>query len=242
MIEKYGSKHEIKYDWIIRTRLDSYWNGYLPSLDKMDRTAYIVPVGSQFGGLNDRLGIGNWKTSKVALSRLSLLPVAHAHGLRGLNSETYFKQQLKLRNVKYKLKTFPFCILSHRTYGWPPGRWGVPVLSISSKGPLNGAKCRPCTPVATGAVAKSIVKAQERSWAWTGSNDGLELCKATGDWEANWEEIFDRVAGPKACEVRKEMVNQNLIDCIKANEAFQEQVGFWDAPSPTEICEKGFAS
>ena len=97
MISEYQLQHKFEYKWVIRTRLDGYWNGYLPPLDEMDEKAYTVPVGSQFGGLNDRLGIGNWQTSEVALSRLSLLPLIHAHGAKGLNSESSFKQQLRVQ-------------------------------------------------------------------------------------------------------------------------------------------------
>lgn len=238
MIEQYQLEHRFRYDWIIRTRLDGYWNGHPPSLHKMDHTAYIVPLGSQFGGLNDRLGIGDWETSKAALSRLSLIPTLHEHGFRGLNSETSFKRQLEVCNVTYKFEKFPFCILSHRSYGWPPGQWGVPVLSISSKGPLNGAKCRPCRPVVIGEAARSILEATVRSWSWTGSLDGPELCNPTNDWEADWEGIFDKVAGPESQGARREFQNKTLADCIEDVEAFKKQVWFWDAPPPSTICKK----
>lgn len=239
MIKQYQLQHKLTYEWIIRTRLDGYWKNFLPSLETMNHTAYTVPIGSQFGGLNDRLGIGNWETSEVALSRLSLVPVLHAHGARALNSETAFKWQLKIRKVVHKQKGFPFCILSHRRYGWPPGHWGVPVLSLSSKGNLNGAKCRPCTPVSTGAAAKSIIEAQDKSWAWPGSIKAPELCNPVGGWEVNWEDVFDRVAGLENAKIRKSILNQPLSDCIEANEELKNRVEVWDAPHPSVICEKG---
>lgn len=238
MIKQYQVQYNLTYKWIIRTRLDGYWNNFLPSLETLNRTAYTIPIGSAYGGLNDRLGIGNWKTSKVALSRLSLVPLLHAHGARALNSESAFKQQLKVRKVKYKRKGFPFCILSSRRYGWPPGRLGVPVLSLSSKGNLNGAKCRPCTPVSSGEAAKRIIEAEERFWAWPGTIQAPEMCNPSGGWQENWEEVFDRLAGPEKANIRKSISNQSLDDCIAANEAFKRAVKIWDAPHPSEICER----
>ncbi|MCO5558530.1 hypothetical protein L7F22_012115 [Adiantum nelumboides] len=239
MISQIQLQQNFTYEWIIRTRLDGYWNGYFPSLNKRNLSAYTVPLGSQFGGLNDRLGIGNWETTKVALTRLSLVPLLHAHGARGLNSESSFKQQLKVKRVSSKKSEFPFCILSHRRYGWPPGHRGVPVLSIASKGSLNGAKCRPCTPASTGASAKSIIEAEDRFWAWPGPIKEPELCNPVGAWETNWEDIFDKVAGPENAKLRKDTLSQTYTECVQAVEAWRRHVVIWDAPISTQICEKG---
>ena len=40
----------------------------------------------------------------------------------------------------------PFCVVSRRVYSNDM----MPVASLASKGHLNGAKCRPCTPLYTG--------------------------------------------------------------------------------------------
>lgn len=242
MIDQFQLRHNFTYEWIIRTRLDGYWNGYFPSLNKRNHTAYTVPQGSQFGGLNDRLGIGNWETTKIALARLSLVPLLHANGARGLNSESSFKKQLKVKKISAKKSEFPFCILSQRRYGWPPGQWGVPVFSISSKGNLNGAKCRPCTPASTGVSAKKIIEAEDRSWAWPGNIKEPDLCNPIGAWESNWADIFDRVAGPENARIRVDTLNQTFADCVEAIEEWREHVAIWDAPSPSRICEKGLGT
>eukprot|EP00249_Psilotum_nudum_P005584 c19035_g1_i1 orf=369-1634(+) len=240
MIEAYQSKHNFVYDWIVRTRADGYWNGPLPPLNHLNPQAYTVPYGSRFGGLNDRLGIGNWKTSKVALLRSACLPLLHSEGHRHLNSETAFMYQLKGGHINHAFSNFSFCILSHRSYDWPPGAWGVPVVSILSKVPMNGAKCRPCIPHATGENAKSILEAQMKSWAWIGYSDGLELCNPQHVWEENWEKVFDSIAGSDFMEVRKRIQNETIIGCINGNEEFRRTAEIWDAPSPVTICKKGF--
>ena len=227
MIKGHQQQHNFTYEWIIRTRLDGYWNGYLPSLDKMDRNAYNVPIGSQYGGLNDRLGIGNWETSEVALARLSLLPLIHEHGAKGLNSESSFKQQLEVKGVPYKFFEFQFCIVSRRKYGWPPG---VPVASISSKGPLNGAKCRPCDPISNGTEAMSIIQGLDRGHGWIGNVEEIELCNATVDWEPNWRDVYHNVFVS---------LNQSVSECIQANEELRKEVQLWDAPIAKVICEVG---
>eukprot|EP00249_Psilotum_nudum_P019739 c27396_g1_i2 orf=520-1962(+) len=239
MIKEYQSRNNFVYDWIVRTRVDDFWNGPIPPLNELNPEAYIVPYGSQFGGLNDRLGIGNWKTSEIALPRFTSLLSLWSKGFRKLNSETAFKCQLQVGRVKYEFKDFPFCILSHRSYGWPPQTWGVPVISISSKGPMNGAKCRPCTPVAKGEVAKSILKALAKSWAGISHNDGVELCDPRHDWEVDWKDLFDSIAGPGFADVRRQMQNETMFECIEQVGEFQRQVEIWDAPLPATICEKG---
>lgn len=100
MIETYKKRMNFTYDWIVRTRVDGYWNSPLRP-ENFIPGQYLVPPGSVYGGLNDRLGIGDFNTSKVALSRLSLIPELDAAGFVELNSETAFKAQLTTRHVSY---------------------------------------------------------------------------------------------------------------------------------------------
>ncbi|KAJ7518268.1 hypothetical protein O6H91_21G061700 [Diphasiastrum complanatum] len=237
MITKYENEHIFKYQWIIRTRVDGYWSGPLPPLEHFINGYYFVPYGSQFGGFNDRLGIGDRSTSQIALARLSLLSTIHHQGYRKLNSESAFKAQLESAKIKIKLEHFSFCVLSFRKYDWPLSGWDVPVVSISSKGHLNGAKCRPCTPKLTGHEAKAVAESLQRSWSWPGPVYGLELCDAQTDWERNWENIFDKAAGREIALIRKASLKQSKVnECIQQLSSFSEQWDVWDAPSPNTIC------
>lgn len=240
MIKSYQAKYKVKYDWIMRTRVDGYWNGPLPPPQSYLSKYYIVPPGSQFGGLNDRLGIGNMKTTEAALSRMSLIPLLHSSGYRNLNSESAFKHQLDVKGVEFKFMKFPFCIVSERKYEWPPSRWGVPVASLSTRGPLNGAKCRPCIPVSKGTEAVAIIQSLVRSWSWTLPPPGLELCDAHDVWEENWEGVFDKIAGPKLETARKKIKNHSLSSCIKEFEAMKKKTSIWDAPPSDTICKKTY--
>lgn len=91
MVKQYEVRHQFKYDWIIRTRVDGYWRGPVPNITGLDPTNYYVAAGSDFHGLNDRFGMGNAHTSRAANARLSLLPLMYQRGLRGLNSESAYK-------------------------------------------------------------------------------------------------------------------------------------------------------
>lgn len=239
MITEHENKHNIKYDWIVRTRVDGYWSGPLPSLSSFDPSFYYIPDGSHYGGLNDRLGIGNADTSRVALSRLSLLPFLHQHNGRNLNSETSFKAQLEFSKVPFKVTKFPFCILTQRRYSWPPAYFGVPVMSLSTKGAMNGAKCRPCSPKSTGSEAQAILAKLGKGWGWPGLIEGLELCDARDAWERQWHEIYERVSGEQLSGDALKVTTRSVAECIQDVEEFQKQWEVWDAPSAKVICSVG---
>ena len=115
MIESHQKQHNFTYNWIVRTRVDGYWNAPLHPQNFV-AGQYTVPSGSVYGGLNDRLGIGDFCTSKIALSRLSLIPKLDSDGYRQLNSESAFKAQLTAKNVSYLENRLPFCVVTDRMY------------------------------------------------------------------------------------------------------------------------------
>ncbi|XP_008781257.1 uncharacterized protein LOC103701079 [Phoenix dactylifera] len=239
LIKSHESRGNFTYDWIVRTRVDSYWSGPLEPA-AFERGSYLVPPGSQYGGLNDRLGVGDRYTSTAALSRLSLLPRLKTAGYRGLNSESAFKAQLNTSNVVPREMRLPFCVLSNRRYGFPPGRYGVPVAAIGSRGPLSGAKCRPCRPVCMGPCVEKVAEKLDRWWSWTEWRNGsLELCDAAGGWEEGWEKIFDEVAGNEAAAERKRVMKMDVKRCIEDFEAMRRRTVSWAAPPAEEICVLG---
>lgn len=239
MVKAYQEREDFKYDWIVRTRVDGYWSAplgpefFIPGL-------YLVPPGSSYGGLNDRLGIGDMNTSVVALSRLSLVPELDAAGLRQLNSETSFRAQLTTQNVSYVTKRLPFCIVTDRQYGFPPSRYGVPVAAMSSPGPLSGAKCRPCTVACQDKCVADVMSGLDRGWSWTDWENGtLRLCDAHGEWERGWERIFDRSAGRKLANERKRVWSLTQRECVSEFEKMRRRSANWEAPAAAEICKLG---
>lgn len=242
LISAYESRHNFTYDWIIRTRVDGYWAGPLePSAFRP--SAYVIPPGSRFGGLNDRFGSGDRFTSTAALSRLSLLPGLDAAAYRNLNSESAFKAQLNISDLQVQEIPMPFCVLSDRRYGYPPGRYGVPVASMASSGPLNGAKCRPCTAACGGESAAKILMGMVEGWSWAEWRDWgagkVELCNATGGWEEGWEDVFDRVAGEAAAAERRRVAAVGMSGCAEEFEKMKWRTESWDAPPAEEICRLG---
>ncbi|KAG4146819.1 hypothetical protein ERO13_D05G183000v2 [Gossypium hirsutum] len=239
MIESHQKQHGFTYDWIVRTRVDGYWSAPLHPRNFV-AGRYTVPYGSVYGGLNDRLGIGDFFTSKIALSRLALIPEIDKAGYRQLNSESAFKAQLTTLNISYAENRLPFCVVTDRTYEFPPARLGVPVAAMSSLGPLSGAKCRPCSPVCKDGCVANVMSSLDKGWSWTDWGNGtLELCNAQGEWEKGWEKIFDRVAGQKLAQERKRVKSLKLEECIGDFREMKKKAFKWEAPTPEEICGLG---
>ncbi|MCD7458393.1 hypothetical protein HAX54_038081 [Datura stramonium] len=239
MIQDYQKQNNFTYDWIVRTRVDGYWSASLGP-ENFVPGHYLVPPGSSYGGLNDRFGIGDYNTSVVALSRLSMIPQLDSAGHRQLNSESSFKAQLTTQQVPYLTMRLPFCVVSDRQYEFPPSHYGVPVAALSSRGPLSGAKCRPCTPECTGSCVELAMNRLDKGWSWTDwANNSLELCDAHAEWESGWENIFDRVAGKKLAAARRRIDGLKLNQCVKEFAEMMNKTAHWEAPSGSEICSLG---
>lgn len=242
LIKAHQEKNNFTYDWIIRTRVDGYWSDTLGP-EYFVPGKYLVPPGSSYGGLNDRFGVGDYNTSVVALSRLSLIPQLDSAGLTQLNSETAFKAQLTTQKVQFTTKRLPFCIVTDRKYDFPPARFGVPVAALSSPGPLSGAKCRPCKPICSGPCVGPVMNGLYKGWSWTEwANNTLELCDAHGEWENGWEELFDAAAGEKLASARKKVWALNMGRCVDGFEQMKNRTAQWDGPTSAEICGLGLKS
>lgn len=156
-----------------------------------------------------------------------------------MNSETAFKAQLEYSKVAYHVSRFPFCILTYRKYAWPPTYFGVPVMAVSTKGALNGAKCRPCTPKSTGAGAQAILSKLGKGWGWPGTIEGAELCDARGDWESQWPQIYERESGERLPGAAKNVTTRSIAECVRDMEEFQKEWEVWQGPPAKEICSVG---
>ncbi|KAK8585228.1 hypothetical protein V6N13_139163 [Hibiscus sabdariffa] len=242
MIESHQKQHNFTYDWVVRTRVDGYWSAPLHP-ENFVAGRYTVPSGSVYGGLNDRLGIGDFYTSKIALSRLSLIPEIYKAGYRQLNSESAFKAQLTSLNISYFENRLPFCVVTDRKYKFPPAHLGVPVAAMSSLGPLSGAKCRPCTPTCKDRCVAKVMSSLGKRWSWIEWRNGtVELCNARGRWKKGWEKTFDRVAGKKLGQERKRVKDLKLEECVGDFREMMRRAIKWEAPTAEEICGLGLGT
>ncbi|CAI0382180.1 unnamed protein product [Linum tenue] len=240
MISNHQTRHNFTYDWIVRTRVDSFWSAPLPPSSFPLNSRYLVPEGSSYGGLNDRLGIGDYKTSAAALSRLSLLPLLSHLNYTRLNSESAFRAQLDARRVRYAAGRVPFCIVSDRRYEFPPEGPGVPVAALDSPGPLSGAKCRPCSAACEGECLEEWMPTLYRRWSWTEWRNGtLKLCDAQGEWEKGWERLFDDVAGREGKTERVRVGGLPDGECVADFGAMRRKAVVWASPPVEEICRMG---
>ncbi|KAL0545368.1 hypothetical protein IC582_015247 [Cucumis melo] len=240
MIRTYQQLNNFTYDWVVRTRVDGYWNAPLRP-DYFVSGHYVVPSGSSYGGLNDRFGVGDLNTSTVALSRLGLIPNLDAAGFLQLNSETAFKAQLTTMGVPFERMRLPFCIVTERQYEFPPGRFGVPVAAMSSRGPLSGTKCRPCRVACEGECVERVMVWLEKGWSWTNWENGtMGLCNASGEWEMGWEKIYEEMVGAEMGDLSWKIQKMKMSECVQGFNQMKRRSGIWDSPNGENICKLGF--
>ncbi|GAB2292932.1 hypothetical protein Dimus_027159, partial [Dionaea muscipula] len=241
LIQRDETRSNFKYDWIIQTRVDGYWSAPLDR-GSFIRGQYLIPPGSTYGGLNDRLGIGEWNTSIIALSRLSLLPKLDLAGFCHLGSESAFKAQLTTHHVPYRTRSQPFCVASDRKIRFPPrGPGGEPVAAMSTRGPLSGFKCIPYETLCAGPCADRVMSGLPKEVSWSDSENGtaLEQCDAHDSWKGGWERVFDRFAGTKLAEGQQRVSELNVTECVKDFEAMNRKAAHSETPSISEIYKLG---
>eukprot|EP00850_Spirogloea_muscicola_P023861 SM000397S15167 [mRNA] locus=s397:15831:22172:- [translate_table: standard] len=229
LIEMYETKKDVIYEQVLWTRIDTFWSSR-PHLSRAHSEAYYAPEGSSgtdFGGLNDRLGLGPRDFSKAAMMRYTALKDLHAKGLERLGSEGIYKAQLEAAGVPVERLDLPFCIPTHRTFPFPPV--DAPVAPMGTPAARNGIYCRPCKPLAEADVAL------RSSW------DMDVFCDASTEWEDSWESIFDQMAGPEAAEVRRHVRDRSQEQCLVDVRALLKPLGTQYRGVPAaRICKQAF--
>jgi len=62
MITDYETQNKFRFNWILRTRVDTFWAKPPPSPRTVPQK-YTIPFGTGLYGMNDRLGVGTWYTT-----------------------------------------------------------------------------------------------------------------------------------------------------------------------------------
>ncbi|CAI5952902.1 unnamed protein product [Closterium sp. NIES-65] len=245
LISTHQLQHNISYRWVIRTRVDGYWTAPPPLLPSLHPSAYTIPFGFDWGGLNDRLGIGSWDASKVALRRLSALQDLFSAGYRALTSEKAFRAQMEAAGVAVARKHFHFCVVSRRRSRGGDGCAAM-MFSTATYGPLNGAKCRPCSsPCAVDDQAAAIINTVRAAGGMYRHPlpPGMQLCDAKQAWEGAWERQFDRDVerqrGGKTLSWQRRNIGRVAASLAHCTEQFNKLKAVsvtWDSPPPVAVC------
>ncbi|CAI5935201.1 unnamed protein product [Closterium sp. NIES-64] len=245
LIATHQQQHNISYRWVIRTRVDGYWTAPPPLLPSLHPSAYTIPFGFDWGGLNDRLGIGSWDASKVALRRLSALQDLFSAGYRALTSEKAFRAQMDAAGVAVARKHFHFCVVTRRRSRGGDGCAAM-MFSTATYGPLNGAKCRPCSsPCAVDDQAAAIINTVRAAGGMYRHPlpPGMQLCDAKQAWEGAWERQFDRDVerqrGGKTLSWQRRNIGRVAASLAHCTEQFNKLKAVsvtWDSPPPVAVC------
>jgi hypothetical protein len=94
-----------------------------------------------------------------------------------------------------------------------------------------------------GVCVENMMMWVEKEWSLTGDGvDGsLELCNAHESWEDDWEKIFDRIAGKKFTNARKQIHSLKFDDYVHDFILLKNLTANWNAPPIKEICALGLA-
>lgn len=82
MISDYEQGNKFRFNWVLRTRVDTFWARPPPKLQELSPDKYTIPYGTDCLGINDRLGVGTWYTTRPALLRLGLIPAIALHSYK----------------------------------------------------------------------------------------------------------------------------------------------------------------
>lgn len=199
------------FDLVVRMRLDAFWSA--PPVEAFSAAAklfrrkklsqgYAVPRAKQFGGVNDRLGIGSSAVSALVNRRVSAMyhhpaakaslnaPIQSVQTPGKLNSEQLLNWTLHLHGIRaHRLPHLPFCLLVRRKC-----RCCLLVESCAQ----SGNKCRPC-------LAEEEA-AQRR-------NASLEV---EPKWPPNAMQRYDAVVPSTYAELRKRVAQRGASgsDCL----------------------------
>ncbi|CAI5999507.1 unnamed protein product [Closterium sp. NIES-64] len=135
-----------------------------------------------------------------------------------------------------------FCVVSRRVYR----HHAMPVLSLNTSTPLNGAKCRPATPrskvprpicasaVVPGGLAASV---PHRSPSFANRTD-FALCDAAKPWPAPHvaAALFDAADRATAGEERHSIMHVTLRGCARNFRKLRRHAEEWQAPAEAVLC------
>ncbi|GJP49423.1 hypothetical protein CLOM_g8629 [Closterium sp. NIES-68] len=148
-----------------------------------------------------------------------------------------------MKGVRVERQNVSFCILTRRLYPLEGDSCPVKILSAAAKVPLNGAKCRMCTPCKAGEEAeKALATIPRAAPNWPGPfTQGIDICSIHQPWEDTWQQQFDDAMGAELARQRHAIVRMaaDVALCMRSFERLRALSAVWTAPSPLGICVRG---
>ncbi|CAI5522772.1 unnamed protein product [Closterium sp. Naga37s-1] len=161
----------------------------------------------------------------------------------GLNSEMASKAQMDMGGVRVDRQNLSFCILTRRMYPLEDDSCPVKILSAAAKVPLNGAKCRLCTPCKAEEEAEQALAAiPDTAPNWPGPfTQGIDMCSIHQPWEDTWQQQYDAVMGAELARQRQAVTRMaaDVALCVRSFERLRALSSVWSAPSPLALCVRG---
>ncbi|CAI5931643.1 unnamed protein product [Closterium sp. NIES-64] len=151
--------------------------------------------------------------------------------------------QMDMGGVRAERQNLSFCILTRRMYPLEDDSCPVKILSATAKVPLNGAKCRLCTPCKAGEEAEQALAAiPDTAPNWPGPfTQGIDMCSIHQPWEDMWQQQYDAVMGAELARQRQAVVRMaaDVALCVRSFEQLRALSSVWSAPSPLVLCVRG---
>lgn len=113
LIETFEQKHNLKFDLVIKYRPDIYSQTSIHIPYPLEPNTIYIPTGSDWGGLNDQIGLGDRDTMKKYCDCIDHILDLCKKGVL-YHPETLLKKYIESISVNVKRFHFPYLLFKNR--------------------------------------------------------------------------------------------------------------------------------
>ena len=196
-VNTFEAMRGIPFQLVVRARMDSFWSApiSLHTVAQVAQNVYIVPRGKSFRGVNDRFGLSDSNTARIAHRRSTdMFSYIAANRTAQMNSELYTRWALTMRAIKpLEARGLRFCLLVKRK-----SRCCMSVPRCSIPG---GNRCRPCTTDEHALQVKN--------------SSGAEVNSLGAEWPQNVSQAFDTFVPERYSRARHHIETRSEAECVQ---------------------------